>query len=176
MNPRDRELDGRIGKLLRAGKPVFPEGLDLQLRERLARVATEKRPVWLRQTFPRRALAASLAAAAVLVVAVLVWWSASGPRAPAVVPSPPAGKGVAAAGAPGAVPEPPPAMPTERGKLAPPPGTARGPKVAARLRGRRGAAPAGAGIRLEFAIPERSITILWEQRSDFDLAALVAAR
>ncbi|HNX97866.1 MAG TPA: hypothetical protein PKK12_09310 [Candidatus Aminicenantes bacterium] len=175
MNPRDRELDGRIGKLLQAGKPAYPEDLDRRLGERLTRARGEARPVPLRMAFSRRALRTAAAAAAVLVVAVLVWWSASGPRAPAVVPSPPAGKGVAAAGAPGAVPEPPPAMPTERGKLAPPPGTARGPKVAARLRGRRGAAPAEP-IRLEFAIPERSITILWEQRNDFDLAALVAAR
>ncbi len=170
MTPNEQEFAARARRLLEAGKPAYPEGLDRQLRERLSRVATEKGVVLLGQAFPRRALVASLAAMTLLAVAGLVWWSSRFPQAkPGTVPRV---AGTVAGPRPVSVPPP-----VQIAAL-PAPSPVAAPKVAAKNRaaGRGHGAVSRQPVRIEFTIPESSITILWEQRGDFELAALVAAR
>jgi hypothetical protein len=166
MKTSNRKLDERVGRLLRAGRPAYAENLDLRLRERLARIKAEKRPIPLRPGIFGWTLAASMAAAALLIAAGLIWWPATGPKAPAGAPT-------RETPSMAEVPRPVPVSPaTQAARVAhqPVPGTDRRP--ARRIDGWRHAATKEP-VRLEFAIPEQEITILWVQRSNFSLAALV---
>ena len=171
MRTSERELDERAGRLLSAGRPAYPEDLDRRLRERLARVGGEKHAVPLRRNFLRWALAAPAVAVVLLIAAWLIRTPSRSSAPPAMAGVPARGDAPAAAG-PRSLPVPPAAQ-AARSAPQPVPGVERRP--ARRADGRRGAAPKEP-VRLEFTIPEREITILWEQQSNFDLAALVAAR
>ncbi len=164
MRTSERELDERAGRLLSAGRPAYPEDLDRRLRERLARVGGEKCAVPLRRNFLRWALAVPAVAVVLLIAAWLI-------RTPSRSSAPPAMAGVLGRGrapaAGGLHPIPAP-MTVQAASVSPPPGPT------GRMNGTR-AAPNGKSVRVEFSIPDREITILWEQRSDFDLAALRAA-
>lgn len=168
MSANDRKLDERAGLLLRAGSPSYPEDMDRRLQERLARTGRERRPGRLGLARPGRARAASLAAATLLVTAGLAWWLFQRQNLPVQVSQGPA---VAAVGQPRPLPVPlkPPAVA---------PNVPSRPQAGRRTVNRssgRSAAPREP-LRMEFAIPEKEITILWEQRSEFDLATLLASR
>lgn len=166
MKASDREMDERAGRLLRAGRPAYPGDLDRKLRERLVQVKAEERPVQRRIGLPGWALAASSAAAIVVIAAGLLWRAPNRPRAP-VSPVAPV-EGVAAVAA-----RPLQTVPEIRVGPAPLPPVPLAQQRAARRRAEKRPS-SGEAIRMEFSVPERAMTILWEQRSDFDLAALMA--
>lgn len=181
MSERERDFDARIRRLLRSGKPAYPENLDRRLRERISRIDREARPLPRSWSIPRWCWAAT-AAAAVLLVVGLLWWPGPKRPGPGMAPvSAAEDMGRAEAAIPGQGPAA--ALATSRSVPAVAAKALAVPrKIAAQMirkKDRSGQSPGTVGtgpVRLEFIIPERQITILWEQRGDFDLTALVAVR
>jgi hypothetical protein len=162
MKPDRDTFDTQVTRLLQAARPAYPSDLDWKLQVRLANPSVDVQATPAAARWPR--LRVALAATVLLLAALGLLWH-GGSR-------------------PGAWPTPPGLKPTELAlaRLVPPlqPEKRGVPGVPDR-RGRANLAPMTPGlraqpshVRLEFVIPDKNITIVWEQTSDFDLAKLGA--